>query len=853
MVLRRALAVLVILLFAWATGAQASVRPAVSLPVTVAVLAEAAGSRNTARSLILLDVLRIVFNPQDASHSRAIRQRVTALLSAPPSGERDTVPLPLPPSVWREIILQAPIEDDGLIGAIVARRDAALLYYGLSAMDDETLTWLAGDRETLAHLQRRPGAVAAFGRSVRVRDGQVVVPGGPDAAAFWRGVVGADPARPGAFLRGLFRSDRGRLAYLYDTIAHLDAPRQRFALGRPGAIAKVFRHVSHDWDPELRPFARPQLDPSLVLGAITVTAEGQLAGPGSRALWERVFRDDFGVDVAFREVAPWKAAPDDTVDAGWLAHRITTVPYPVGRRRLDALLFAQRALDGARGDAHVQATILRGLLAMPALVLTMERAGVTDPATLVAGVRHAHALDSTIDGDARADAATAFQCAVGFVERGARSRALAPAAVRPLLESLFAIPVDGGRGYERRLAEWITAALAQAAAPPAYPATDPVEDAVLRLIAGGSGGAVPSVEWEGSRYRVDPGAAELARLHRVRERQRGSTIDAAVARVLDGADGARDRRDRLRLLASTLASVLYAAHLGDPEGPALSADNVALRHDLGFSSSRPGVRPMTAWRIPSEVFGGREGWHVQGSMLGLDMALRKLALRRMDAGEVPTGSRLPLLERQTAMLTAAFSNPHSLTDADLDRVAGALARGRAAVDALQASPADADDVARRAGLSAWRREALRWALVHAPAEARAFSLVETYWVGGGSAIDAWGAAATPMTGCLCLAMPAPTDWESLMGRPAAGLIATLGADVNLLIAAALAERKLPAALMPGVLAFAMQDVLDQASPAFLDDWPAFWRAATEIPPERIDDYIAALTAGGPLVPVRGTE
>jgi hypothetical protein len=262
---------------------------------------------------------------------------------------------------------------------------------------------------------------------------------------------------------------------------------------------------------------------------------------------------------------------------------------------------------------------------------------------------------------------------------------------------------------------------------------------------------------------------------------------------------------------------------------------------------------MTAWRIPSEVFGGREGWHVQGSMLGLDMALRKLALRRMDAGEVPTGSRLPLLERQTAMLTAAFSNPHSLTDADLDRVAGALARGRAAVDALPASPADADDVARRAGLSAWRREALRWALVHAPAEARAFSLVETYWVGGGSAIDAWGAAATPMTGCLCLAMPAPTDWESLMGRPAAGLIATLGADVNLLIAAALAERKLPAALMPGVLAFAMQDVLDQASPAFLDDWPAFWRAATEIPPERIDDYIAALTAGGPLVPVRGTE
>lgn len=853
MVFRRALPVLVMLFFAGAMGAESSpVRPAVPLPITVAALAEAVGSRNTARSLILLDVVRILFEAPDATvHGRATRERLVALLATPPAAGRDTVPLPLPPAAWRDVILRAPVADAALIGAIIANRDAALLYYGLSAMDDETLGWLAGDRETLAHLRTRPGAVATFGRSVRVHDGRVVVPGGPETAAIWRDIVGADPAKPGEFVRALFRSERARTAFVYDTVAHLDAPRQRFALGRPDALARVFRSFSRDWDVELRPFTRPQLDPSLVLVAVRVSADGRLAGPGDRGVWDRVFRDDGGVDVAFREVPPWQPG-NETIDAAWLTHRITAVSYPIGRRRMDALLFAQRALEGAQVEPHVLATILRGFLSMPALLLTLERAGVTDPATLAAGLRHAHAIDTTVDGDARAGVMMAFQSAVAIVERGARWRALPAPAAQSLLQSLFAIPVDRGRGYEKRLAAWLSEDLAKAAPQPLFAGTDPVEDAVLRVLAGSAADG-SSIEWEGTRYRVDPGAAELARLRRVRERQEGSTLDGALGRVLGNGDATADRRDATRELAATLASVLYAAYLGDPEGPALSADNVALRHDLGLASPRPGTRPMTAWRLPAETFGGRAGWHVRGSLLGLDVALRRLALRRMDASHVPTGSRLPLLERQTTMLTLAFANPHVLTDGDRDRVAAALARGGEALGTLRGNPGGADDIARRAGLSAWRREALKWALAHAPAEADRFSLVETYWLGGGTRIDEWGAAATPMTGCLCLAMPQPTDWETLTGRTAAGLIATLGADVNLRIAAALAERRLPAALMPGVLAFAMQDVLDAAAPAFFDDWPAFWQAAAALPPERIDDYIAALTAGGPLVPVRGTE
>jgi hypothetical protein len=216
---------------------------------------------------------------------------------------------------------------------------------------------------------------------------------------------------------------------------------------------------------------------------------------------------------------------------------------------------------------------------------------------------------------------------------------------------------------------------------------------------------------------------------------------------------------------------------------------------------------------------------------------------------------MPVLERQTAMMTVALTNPRAMTDETRDRVAAALARGRDRLQALRERPALTDPVADEAGLSEWQREALKWSVTHAPEETTgSLSLVQLFWLGGGAeGADAWGAAAFPMTGCLCNVMPRPFAWENLTGRPASGLLASMGADVTLRVAEVLAERRLPAALVPAVLAFAMQDVLDSALPAYFDDWPAFCRAAKAIAPDRIDDYIAALTAIGPLVPAsRGT-
>jgi hypothetical protein len=61
-------------------------------------------------------------------------------------------------------------------------------------------------------------------------------------------------------------------------------------------------------------------------------------------------RDDELTDVTFSSVSPADLQVMSelvSVDAAWLAARILSVPYALGRRRLDTLLFAQRVFGGA--------------------------------------------------------------------------------------------------------------------------------------------------------------------------------------------------------------------------------------------------------------------------------------------------------------------------------------------------------------------------------------------------------------------------------------------------------------------------------------------------------------------------
>jgi len=68
------------------------------------------------------------------------------------------------------------------------------------------------------------------------------------------------------------------------------------------------------------------------------------------------------------------------------------------------------------------------------------------------------------------------------------------------------------------------------------------------------------------------------------------------------------------------------------------------------------------------------------------------------------------------------------------------------------------------------------------------------------------------------------------------------------VAVVLHNLQLPAVLTKSVLAAAMQDFVDGINPADGNDWLTLSRAAQAIGRERFEDYIAAATADGPLLP-----
>jgi hypothetical protein len=866
----RAVAVGILLVSYGALGArQPAVRTSVPLPVSAAQLATSLGLDPDDKSQLVVSIVRLVFDAPDGTSADDHKRRamLTAQFSQPSTDVRDRVPLPLDTSIWRETLLTRQVRESEIVPAILSERATALLYHGLAALDDDTLGWLGPDRETLLHLRRNSGVFAAFGRSIKVRGGRVSVPGGTDAEPIWSALVGADVARPSAFVQRLIRGN-GRLAWFYDTVAHLDANRQQVVLGSRGSEASrvervrelldVFEAAAPEWHTPDRPFVRPTLDPSLVISVATATDRGDFRGPVSRKIWDAVFRED----TTEGSQSPSDSAALDTsaIEPGWLARRISLVPSPIGRRRFETFLFAQRVFADVPREDSTLLGALRGASTYPALALTLERIGSTSPTVYAAAARVAALLNNVRTAERRRTAIAEFQSALAIIDRAARVGGIDRRRAADLTASLIALPISADAGYGASFSEWVRQELLQAF-PLQADATDPIEEAILAACAGVKDAtAQPAViEWEGRRYRVDPATAELRRLHRVRDRQRAvvrgtarshSSLDARLA-ALDAATDA-DRPALDQAVAETLTSIVYALHLGEPEGAAASAGDAAMRHDFRLDDG-VGAPKHTAWRLPREEHVDRSGWRVAGSLLGLDVALSRLALRRLDLSDMPGEPTMSTNVREAATVTAALFGPIADSSPTPAEIAASIERGRARITGIQNNQSDIDRVARDAGLSEWRREALAWTVEHEREKALArFSLVELFWLGSPRAkarhFDAWGAATTALDGCLCLSMPEAEPWESRAGRSSTGHLATRGADVALRVAEFLAEFDLPAVLAPGIVSYAMQDLLDTAQPAFFDDWPTFERTARALPRERLIDFVAALAAGGALVP-----
>jgi hypothetical protein len=781
----------------------------------------------------------------------------------------ETLPLPLAPGIWTEQVFGGRIAAGDLLSSILRSRGASLLYAALLSLDDETRAWIGGEPTLIAEIVKRaPARFLVAAPALRVTGGAVSLPGGPEAVAGWEALTGRRVTAPADFVRALLAERDGRLAYFAGAISLLTPEQIRFALSLDSSdreariaamrrLANVFDHVALNWDIEDHAFRRPTMDPALLTADLKTNADGRPVLPGSRSFWQAAFA---GSEPSRQPAAT--LANGALADFGWLCEQVFDGGPMDLRGRYYQVLFASRVLPQVTSVNAVDALdAVRSMDAYPALTAELERAGVREPWVYAAAARRAARIDAIGDRERAARSIAQFQSVLALVSRGVRRGSLSRDALPELVSSLALVEVSAEGDYEARLVRWVQQRLGAIRLPDDNVSDAPVDgiDRTLLLVASG---ATPRnsgvVDWEGTRYRVDVARAEALRMMRILGDNPRPFVSPALG-LADQADAlerkapaARNGREIARLrvaadvqLARGLLELVYAVALGEPERTAISAADAAARHDFGFESRQAGP-----WRLAFADSDADRGWHATGSLLGLDVALADRALTRVSSGPLRRAPTMTGPDRRAFVEAVALVEP-SLTDPERDAIAVAIRKGRERVAAARTA-ADVGRLAADVRLSPERRTLLPWTLAHEPERiASFFSPVELFWLGGGQAesLQAWGAPASPRLGCLCLQLSEPRPWELVAGRWHSGLLASSFPDLNLRLAELLAELRMPASLLHSVLASATLDLSESAQSRDGDDRRALVDFVQTLSREHVEEYLALLTTGGPLVPV----
>ena len=769
----------------------------------------------------------------------------TPAVGADTERESIDIPAPLDADTWRQL-LDLPGDAD-LFARFLIDRNALLLASALAATDDSIRQHVARDRDLLRFLYREGApALQLVARSLSIDDRRVVVPGADEGPAIWEPLAGVPPSRVTPFIRALLARDQGRLAWYFDTIAQMDEPRlaavwPRGAAGRVAsarALYDVFRDSDPPWRPSDQPFRRSIGDAWSVV-TLSDVADGQLSGPSPAAFWRVVFGSD-GIEVtdAARQITRDPAG----LPLPALVREIVMESPRERRQRFEMFRLTQRVFAGAAPESLATVAVaINGYKRFPSLLLALERMAITNAETwaaMVAAARHV-----TDESDQTEASIVSFQGAVAIVERLAHRRTIEAATTTRLMQSL-GVAVRSDRKVSASIARWLTDTLVPALPPLEKPdalsGRTAYESRVLQALAGPRGeGKAASLDWEGLPYTVDLAAAEHTRLLGVRRLIPSPGLDAALV--------SKNPKD----LAGALTTIVYSVALGQPDGAVALSRDVGTRHDFGFNATAM-LQRITPWAPPEERQGDGP-WHIVGSLIGLDRGLSRLALRRVADEQMPLAPVLTLNDFATLARTIVAMVPTALQDADRDAIAVAIGRGRQRVLDVQQRPDALLALATRVRMSAATRQVLPWIAAHDPhAIVGSFSLRDLLWLGEpavpAGVLDRWGVDGHALDGRPITMMPPPAPWEDFAGRPDAGQMTTQVPDLTLRLVEETARLRLPAAIVPALLAYAVEDFWHDAQARFADDWPRMTRQAAALDGTRVEDYVAALVGDGVLRP-----
>ncbi len=234
-----------------------------------------------------------------------------------------------------------------LLDTILNDPAVARLYWALSRLDPATSKTLQ-QSIGLAKLLPYASVLDFYGRGLYISGGRVKVPGGRDAEAAWKDLVGADPANPASFVPRLLAKDKGWLAAYFDVLSRVSRIQQAY-FTEPHRL-RLFYAGLRAPDPSAlatKGFYRPAPGLLLLVTRLRLESGGEPLVPGSLEVWKDILQGhNSNLVRRWGKQTPRLTDPDRLVQVMFALSRAPTEIGPL------QIYMAISELDSRRSPGH---------------------------------------------------------------------------------------------------------------------------------------------------------------------------------------------------------------------------------------------------------------------------------------------------------------------------------------------------------------------------------------------------------------------------------------------------------------------------------------------------------------------
>lgn len=326
----------------------------------------------------------------------------------------------------------------GLVDALVDDPAVARLYWAMSKLDNETRILLLR-QPGLRRLAPVSAVMDFYGGQLAVRNGRVVVPGGPASDAAWKDIVGASPQSPGDFILHLLAKDRGWMAAYFDSISRASMEEQAH-LTEPARLKQMyeaFRPKDSDMA-ATRGVFRKAPDMLVLFSRANWDADGSPHIPGDINTWKSVLPElghSRSMSDWIKRSKNWNR-PDQVFEGMVAISRVDAENGPV------QLFLQTNAIDRARGGATLLTPETIRLMAahfsqyanwLPLFAEFPE----LDDTSIQRFINTAQAVNGISNETLRGNALGSFQAVVGIWQILARQGEIQPATLNAAWQQML--------------------------------------------------------------------------------------------------------------------------------------------------------------------------------------------------------------------------------------------------------------------------------------------------------------------------------------------------------------------------------------------------------------------------------